>query len=150
MLSKAICMSELIFGHQITILLWCRVISQKNGILRTSKLRSNAVAILRKPTLHFSILLSPSTPWSRGILDLGIRWRWMVNFKHRLLYRPESSPVSTGQKDVSTPEPVWMVLEKRKSLALAGIRTPDRPARSESLYRLRVPGSHFPFQTRLK
>ena len=35
------------------------------------------------------------------------------------------------------PGPVWRVAE---NLALTGIRSPDRKARSESLYRLRYPG----------
>jgi hypothetical protein len=29
------------------------------------------------------------------------------------------------------PEPIWTVLEKRKFLASAGIRTPDRPNHSD-------------------
>ena len=73
-------------------------------------------------------------PWKfPGIHDLGIRWGWVVNLKRRSLYHPESSLVSIGQKPIWTPEPVRVVLEKRKSLALAGIRTPDRPAPSESI-----------------
>ena len=152
-------MSEFTLWHQITILLWRSFISQKNGIIRSSKLRSNAVATLKKnyapffdPVVPFHAMKENKT--SRGIfpliLDLDIRWSWVVNFKRRPLYRPESSTVAIGQKPIWTPEPVWMVLEKSKSLALAGIRTPDRPALSESLYRLRFPGSHFPFQTHLK
>jgi len=35
---------------------------------------------------------------------------------------------------------IWMGAE---NLAPTGIRSPDRPARSESLYRLRNPGSHL-------
>ena len=37
------------------------------------------------------------------------------------------------------PGPVWTVAE---NLAPTGIRSPDRPARNESLYRLRYPGPH--------
>jgi hypothetical protein len=40
------------------------------------------------------------------------------------------------------PGPVWKGIE---NLARTGIRSPDRPARSESLYRLRYPGPHIPF-----
>ena len=146
-------------SNQITILLWRSVISQKNGILRPSKLRSNAVATLKKTFVRF---FDPVVPFhamkeyttSRDIapliLDLGIRWSCVANFKRRPLYRPESSTVFIAQKPIWTPEPVWMVLEKRKSLVLAGIRTPDRPARSESSFRLRFPSSQFPFQTHLK
>ena len=38
------------------------------------------------------------------------------------------------------PGPVWVGAE---NLAPTGIRSPDRPARSESLYRLRYPGSLY-------
>jgi hypothetical protein len=36
--------------------------------------------------------------------------------------------------------PVWIDVE---NLAPNGIRSPDRPDRSESLYRLRYPGPHY-------
>jgi hypothetical protein len=43
--------------------------------------------------------------------------------------------VHTKQKAGWTPQQGWKILEKRKSLVPAGIRTPDRPS-SYSLYRL--------------
>jgi hypothetical protein len=39
------------------------------------------------------------------------------------------------------PGPIWTFVEKRKSLALTEVRTPNHPAISESLYRLLYPGS---------
>jgi hypothetical protein len=51
----------------------------------------------------------------------------------------KTTPVPTEQEAALDSEPVWMVLEKRKCLAL---RTPDRSARSQSLYRLRCPVSY--------
>jgi hypothetical protein len=45
-------------------------------------------------------------------------------------------PVRIVQKAGWVPEPVWTGAE---NLAPTGIRSPDRPARSESLYRLRYP-----------
>jgi hypothetical protein len=35
----------------------------------------------------------------------------------------------------------WRKLRNKENLAPAGIRSPDRPVRSESLHRLRYPGS---------
>ena len=48
-----------------------------------------------------------------------------------------NEPVPILQEAEWTPGPVWMGTEK---LATAGIRCPDRPARSELLYRLGYPG----------
>jgi hypothetical protein len=62
------------------------------------------------------------------ILNLGTRRRQMVNFT------PGRGPVSIELEAAWTPEPSWTSLEKRKFLAAAGIRTPDRPNSSESLH----------------
>jgi hypothetical protein len=40
-------------------------------------------------------------------LDLGTRWRWVVNFTLRPLYSWEETPIPIGQKAVWAPEPVW-------------------------------------------
>jgi hypothetical protein len=55
----------------------------------------------------------------------------------RPLYPRERDPVPILQKAWWAPGPVWTAAE---NLAPTGIRSPDRPARSESLYRLRYPG----------
>jgi hypothetical protein len=50
---------------------------------------------------------------------------------------PEKTPVPIVQKAGWTPGPVWTGAE---NLSPNGIRAPDRPARSESLYWLTYPG----------
>jgi len=51
-----------------------------------------------------------------------------------LLRRPKKVPVPIVQEVGWVPGPVWTGAE---NLAPTGIRSPDRPARSQSLYRLR-------------
>ena len=52
---------------------------------------------------------------------------------------PGTDPVSIVQEAGWAPGPVWTCEENRTP---TGIRSPDRPARSESLYRLSHPGPH--------
>jgi hypothetical protein len=52
-------------------------------------------------------------------------------------FTPGKDPVSIVQEDGWAPRLLWTGAE---NLAPNGIRSPDRPARSESLYRLRYPG----------
>ena len=52
-------------------------------------------------------------------------------------FTPEKDPVPILQEAGWDPGPVWTGAE---NLASIGIRSPDRPARSESLYRLSYPG----------
>jgi hypothetical protein len=52
-------------------------------------------------------------------------------------FTPGTHPVSIVQEAGWAPGPVWRV---RKISPYTWIRSPDRPARSESLYRLRYPG----------
>jgi hypothetical protein len=59
------------------------------------------------------------------IFNLVIRYRWVVRFKLRPLYRREITPVTTGW----TPEPVWKIWTSEKYRTFTGIRTPDRPVR---------------------
>ena len=54
----------------------------------------------------------------------------------RPLFTPGKDPVSIVQEAGWAPGPVWTGVE---NLALTGIRSPDRPASSQSLYRLRYP-----------
>ena len=51
--------------------------------------------------------------------------------------RPGKDPVPIVQKAGWAPDPVWTGAE---NLSPTGIRSRDRPARSESLYRLSYPG----------
>ena len=54
---------------------------------------------------------------------------WMVNATPRPLKPPEGDPVSAVQEAGRAPGPVWTVA---KNLAPTGIRSPNRPTRSES------------------
>jgi hypothetical protein len=54
----------------------------------------------------------------------------------RPLSNPGKDPVPIVQEAGWAPGPVWAGAE---NLAPAGIRSPDRPARSKSLYRLSYP-----------
>ena len=54
--------------------------------------------------------------------------------------RPGSHLVATLQEAGWAPGPVWIGAE---NLASTGIPFPDRPARSESLYRLSYPGQQL-------
>jgi hypothetical protein len=69
-------------------------------------------------------------------LNLGARLRKVVNATHPLLYPQERDPAPTVQESGWVPGPVWTGAE---NFASTGIRSPDRPTRSESLYRL----SHY-------
>ena len=55
-------------------------------------------------------------------------------------FTPGKDPVPIVQEAGWAPEPVWTGAE---NLAQTGIRSPDLPARSESLYRLSYRGSHL-------
>ena len=81
---------------------------------------------------------------SRGIallfLDHDTRRGWGVNFTPRPLFMPGKDPVPIGQAAGWAPGLLWTGGE---NLSLTGIRSPDRPARSQSLYQLRYPAHTF-------
>jgi len=81
---------------------------------------------------------------SRGIAilfhDHGTRRDWEVSVTPRPLFTPGKDPVPIVQEADWAPGPVWTGAE---NLAPTGIRSPDRPARSQSLYRLRYPAHQF-------
>jgi hypothetical protein len=52
----------------------------------------------------------------------------------------ERNPITIVEEAGSSPGPVWTATD---NLAHTGIRSPDRPVLSESLYRLRYPRSPF-------
>jgi hypothetical protein len=62
-------------------------------------------------------------------------------------FYPEKDPVSIVQEAGWAPEPVWTGAE---NLAPTGIRSPDRPARCQSLYRLRYPANYTPGNGEIK
>jgi len=77
---------------------------------------------------------------SRGIALLfhnhGTRRGWGVSVMTRPFFTPRKDPVPIVQEAGWDPGPVWTSAE---NLAPIGIRSPDRPARGQSLYRLRYP-----------
>ena len=73
-----------------------------------------------------------------SVLDVG----WAVNSSLQPLYPHETEAVPTVQEVGWATGPVWTGAGK---LELAGIRSPDRPAYSESIKRLRHPGPHAVF-----
>ena len=77
---------------------------------------------------------------NRGIAlifhDCGTSRGWGVSVTPRPLFTSGKDPVSIVQEAGWAPEPVWTCAE---NLATTEIRSPDRPARSQSLYRLSYP-----------
>ena len=68
--------------------------------------------------------------------NLGARWDgWLTSRPGR--FTPETNPVPTVQEAGWAPGPLRT---GAKNLAPTGCRSPDRPARSELLYRLSYPG----------
>ena len=81
---------------------------------------------------------------SRGIYllfyDHNTRRGWEVSVTPRPLFTPGKYPVPIVQKAGWDPGSVWTGAE---NFAPTGIRSPDRPALSRSLYRLRYPAHIF-------
>jgi len=75
-------------------------------------------------------------------LDHGSRSGWGVSVTPRPLFTPGKDPVPIVQEAGWTPGLVWTGAE---NLAPTGIGSPNRPARSQSLYRLRYPAHNFPW-----
>jgi hypothetical protein len=73
------------------------------------------------------------------LLDLGARRGWVVNTTPLPVY-PGKHPVPLVQEAGWAP---WPLSTCVKNLASTGIRSPDSPARSETLYRLRYRGSQI-------
>jgi hypothetical protein len=69
-------------------------------------------------------------------LDHGIRRGWGVSVILQPLFTPRKNPAPIVQEAGWAPGPVWTGAE---NLAPSRIRSPDRPAHSESLYRLSYP-----------
>jgi hypothetical protein len=78
---------------------------------------------------------------SRGaalpFLNLGARWMWMPNSMPWPFYPQTRDPVPLLKEAGCVPRPAWTGAE---NLPPTGIRSPDRPNRSELLYRLSYPG----------
>jgi hypothetical protein len=78
------------------------------------------------------------------ILDLGTKWRWVVSFTPRPLYPGQRAP-GTHWIGWVGPRAGLDDVEKRKFLTLPGLelRPICRPARSQSLYRMRYPRDYY-------
>jgi hypothetical protein len=83
---------------------------------------------------------------SRGIALLfyyhDTRRGWGVSVTPRPLFTPGKDPVLIVQEAGWAPGPVWTGAE---NLAATGIRSPDRPARSQLLYQLRYPAHTYTY-----
>ena len=79
------------------------------------------------------ILEQTTKVWLYSFFHLSVRWGWVVKATPRKLYYRETDQLSVLQEAGWAPGPVWTGAD---NLAQAGIRFPDRPASSESLYRL--------------
>ena len=73
---------------------------------------------------------------ARLFIDHGTRRGWGVSVTPRPLFTPGKDPVLIVQEAGWAPGPVWTAVE---NLAPTGILSPDRPARSQSLFRLHYP-----------
>jgi hypothetical protein len=116
-------------GHRVPI--------QRTTILvTTTKLRYWKLLLLPKGRFHS--FYRPRRPLGRVgysstlLLDLVTRRGWR-DFMPRPLSTPGKNPVPIVQEAGWAPGPVWTSAE---NLASTGIRSPDCPARSQSLYRL--------------
>ena len=77
--------------------------------------------------------------------DHGTRRGWGVSVTPRPLFTPGKDPVPFVQEAGWAPETVWTGAE---NLPTTGIRSTDRPARSQSLYWLHYPAHNTSKQTR--
>ena len=94
-----------------------------------------------KCTLVQALRLSTGRTAHRGRKGISLpfhdhgTWReWGVSVTPRPLFTPGKDPVPFVQEAGWAPGPIWTGAE---NLAKTGIRSPDRPAHSQSLYRLR-------------
>jgi hypothetical protein len=75
-----------------------------------------------------------------SMLNLGARGGLVVNPTPRPLYPRERAPVPIMQDPGGAAGPVWTDVEKVKSLAATGFRTPKLSVHNESLCQLRCLG----------
>jgi len=112
----------------------CRYLPLNVDVKKVKKVKCTLVQALRLCTGR------TAHRGSRGITllfyDHGTRWGWGVSLMPRPLFTPGKDPVPIVQEAGWAPGPVWTGAE---NLVPTGIRSPDRPARSQSQYRLRYP-----------
>jgi hypothetical protein len=75
--------------------------------------------------------------------DHGTSRGWGVSVTPRPLFTPGKDPVPIVQEAGCAPGPVWTGVE---NLASTGIWCPDRPARSQSLHRVRYPAYRMKYK----
>ena len=78
------------------------------------------------------------------ILNLGAIGEWVVTSRPTRFTPRERNTAPIVDEAGWAPGPGLTVMEKRKSLAPTWIQTPERPARTQSLYRWRCPGKLLP------
>jgi hypothetical protein len=117
------------------------LLSQTQWFILQEKLVRKYEILLKEPVKVKVPRNMPEGPeGGRGIavlfLDLGARrGGWSAPRPDRFTHGKDLVPIV--QEAGWAPGPVWTCA---KNLAPTGIRSPDRPARSQSLYRLSYPG----------
>jgi hypothetical protein len=114
-------------------------------------LKSHSGEVGKVKLSHFLIneALRHEDVWGSGcidprFLDLGTSWRWLVRFTSRSLYPRGKSPRYPLDRRLGGPQSrSGHDVEKRKFFTLPGLelRPLGLPARSQSLHRLRYPGT---------
>jgi len=114
---------------------------QYNWVMKRVRIHSKSKKV--KCTLVQALRLCTGRTAHRGskgialpFLDHGTRRGWGVSVTPWPLFTPGKDPVPIVQEAEWAPGPVWTGAE---NLAPTGIRSPVRPASSQSLYRLRYP-----------
>ena len=92
-----------------------------------------SVVTLHCECCHVTIHLLQYNNMSQKRPNVAARWAGVVNAKPRPLFPRKTNTVPIVQEALWAQGPVWASAE---NLAPTGIWSPDRPARSESLYRL--------------
>ena len=77
------------------------------------------------------------------IHNLGARWGWMVNARPRPRYPRKGALVPVVEEGGGGLRAGLDGYGKEKTLAPTGVRSPDHPARGESLYLLRYPATNL-------
>ena len=134
--------SEISLSVQIISAFRCRRTVQRKCIF--TQISNWKVGVKVKVTLVQALRLCTGRTAHRGssgiallFHDHGTRRGWGVSVTSRPLFTPGKDPVPIVQEAGWAPGPVWTGAE---NLASTGIRSPDRPAHSQSLDRLSYRG----------